>query len=149
MDIENLLRCFNARDVEYVIIGALAMPVHGYFRASRDIDLFIRATDENARKTMRALEDAGYDVTDLSVELVMTRKLLFRQYALRTDIHPYVLGAGFEGVSSRAVNTRIGEVETRVASLDDLISMKTAAGRPKDLEDLKALEKLRQRGGGR
>ncbi len=147
MDIGNLLRCFNDRRVDYVLIGALAMPVHGYFRASRDIDLFIRPTEDNARSTLDALDDAGYDVTDLEAETLLTKKVLFRQYALRTDVHPHVLGADFDGVLDRAVHTEIEGVAVRVASLEDLISMKRAAGRPKDLQDLKALEKLRDRDG--
>ena len=50
MDTENLLKLLNAREVEYVIIDATAFPVHGYLRATLDIDLFIRATPENAEK---------------------------------------------------------------------------------------------------
>lgn len=122
------------------------MPVHGYFRASRDIDLFIRPTRDNAQQALHALADAGYDVTDLGVETLLTKKVLFRQYALRTDVHPSVLGAEFEGVHEQAVPTEIEGVPTRVACLDDLIAMKRAAGRPKDLQDLQALEKLRERG---
>jgi len=144
MDIGNLLRCFNDRHVDYVIIGALAMPVHGYFRASRDIDLFIRPTADNARRVLSALADAGYDVTDLDVDVMLTKKILFRQYSLRTDVHPSVLGADFDGVSGRAVGTEIEGVPARVASLDDLIAMKRAAGRPKDLQDLEALTRLRR-----
>lgn len=147
MDIGNLLRCFNDRHVDYVVIGALAMPVHGYFRASRDIDLFIRATEDNAGNALHALADAGYDVTGLEAKTLMTNKVLFRQHALGTDIHPHVLGVDFDGVSERAVSTVIEGAEARVASLDDLIAMKRAAGRPKDLQDLEALERLRDRKG--
>lgn len=147
MDIASLLACFNARQVDYVVIGALAMPVHGYFRASRDIDLFIRPTTGNVQRTLAALADAGYDVGDLAPETLLTKKVLFRQYGLRTDIHPSVRGADYEGVRARSVATEIGGVPALAASLDDLIAMKEAAGRPKDLEDLKALRRLRDRRG--
>jgi predicted nucleotidyltransferase len=50
MDTESLLRSLNARDVQYVIIGATAFPVHGYARATLDIDVFIAATRENAER---------------------------------------------------------------------------------------------------
>ena len=50
MDTEGLLRSLNAHDVEYVIIGATAFPVHGYARATLDVDVFIRPTTENARR---------------------------------------------------------------------------------------------------
>lgn len=147
MDIANLLRCFNDRQVEFVVIGALAMPPHGYLRASRDIDLLIRPTEENAQRTLAALADAGYDVRDLSAETLRTKKVLFRQYALRTDVHPFVLGGMYDGIHARSIDTVIAGVHVRVASLDDLIAMKEAAGRPKDLEDLRVLRRLRERRG--
>jgi predicted nucleotidyltransferase len=147
MDIASLLACFNARQVDYVVVGALAMPPHGYFRASRDIDLFIRPTVHNAERVLAALADAGHDVADLTPDTLRTKKVLFRQYSLRTDVHPVVLGADYDGTRARSVATAIGGVPVRVACLDDLIAMKEAAGRPKDLEDLKALRHLRDRRG--
>lgn len=62
MDTESLLRSLTAHDVRYVVIGATAFPVHGYARATLDIDIFIEATPENARRTLAALKDVGYDV---------------------------------------------------------------------------------------
>jgi predicted nucleotidyltransferase len=150
MDIGNLLRCFNDRHVEYLVVGAFAMPVHGYIRASLDIDLFIRPTPENAAAARDALADAGCDVTDLAAETLRTRKVLFRQHALRTDIHPYILGVEtWEAVRARAVESVIDGRPIHVPCLDDLIAMKEAAGRPKDLEDLKALRRLRERAANR
>jgi len=48
MDTEDLLRFLNARRVEFVIIGATAFPIHGYARATLDIDIFIRPEPQNA-----------------------------------------------------------------------------------------------------
>ena len=50
MDIESLLKSLNARSVRYVVIGATAFPVHGYARATLDIDIFIEPTAENGRR---------------------------------------------------------------------------------------------------
>ena len=93
MYIENLLRSLNARDVRYVIIGATAFPVHGYARATLDVDFFIEPTEENARNTWAALRDFGYDVTDLAVKDLLTNEILIRQYWLETDIHPFAAGS--------------------------------------------------------
>ena len=68
MDIESLLRSLNAHEVEYVIIGATAFPIHGYARATLDIDLFIRPETRNADRLLKGLRDFGYDVQDLTVE---------------------------------------------------------------------------------
>ncbi len=144
MDTEKLLRSLNARRVRYVIIGATAFPVHGYARATLDVDLFIEPTEENARRVREALSDFGYDVSDLAIEDLLRKKVLIRQYVLQTDLHPFVAGATFGEVWDHRVESRLGQTPTSFASLDDLIRMKQAAGRPKDLEDLKVLLKLRE-----
>ncbi|HEY6547550.1 MAG TPA: DUF6036 family nucleotidyltransferase [Vicinamibacteria bacterium] len=143
MDIEGLLKSLNARSVRYVVIGATAFPVHGYARATLDVDLFIEATLENAMRTREALIAFGYDMSDVTVDELLSKKILIRQYALETDVHPFVKGATFAEVWARRVEDRIGETPTAFAGLDDLIRMKQAAGRPKDLEDLRVLCKLR------
>lgn len=145
MDTESLLKSLNAHNVRYVIIGATAFPVHGYARATLDIDIFIEPTESNARRVREALIEFGYDMTDVTVEDILTKKILIRQYILETDIHPFVTGVTFEEVWRNRVQDMLGQTPTCFASLDDLIKMKQAAGRPQDLEDLKALLKLRQR----
>lgn len=148
MDIEGLLKSLNARRARYVVIGATAFPVHGYARATLDIDLFIEPTAENAARVRQALADFGYDLTDVTEEDLLTKKILIRQYVLETDIHPFVAGAEFEAVWSHRIEDRIGETPVAFAGLDDLIRMKEAAGRPKDLEDLKALRRIKRRSTG-
>lgn len=144
MDTESLLKSLNAHNVRYVVIGATAFPIHGYARATLDIDIFIDATADNAERTLAALRDTGYDVTDITVEDLHTKKLLIRQYVLETDIHPFVAGVSFEEVWKNRVEDVIGQTRAFFAGLDDLIRMKQAAGRPKDLEDVRILLKLKQ-----
>ncbi len=145
MDISNLLKSLNDRRVQYVVIGATAFPTHGYVRVTADIDILIASTRENAQRALEALAAIGYDVTDLTVEEVLTKKILFRQYILAADIHPSAAGATFETIWRNRVQDTIEGVPVFVASLDDLIRMKRAANRPKDREDLKALNKIKQR----
>ena len=145
MDIESLLRLLSENAVEFVVIGASAFPAHGYSRATLDLDLFIRPDADNARRTMTALREFGYDVTDLSVEDLLTKKVLIRQYIVETDIHPFVTGTTFEKVWARKVEGMYGDTPVFYASLDDLIEMKRAAARPKDLDDLAFLLELKRR----
>lgn len=144
MDIPRLLKLFNAHQVKYVVIGATAFPVHGFSRVTLDIDLFIEPTVENAACARQALQAFGYDVTDLTIESMLAKKTLFRGYGLQSDIHPFVTGVDhFATVWSARVHGAIEGVPTNFASLDDLIEMKRAAGRGKDLDDLRYLEKIR------
>ncbi|MBW2407161.1 MAG: nucleotidyltransferase [Deltaproteobacteria bacterium] len=144
MDTESLLKSLKEHKVQFVIIGATAFPVHGYSRATLDIDIFIRPKKSNAEKTLIALEKFGYDITDITVEELLTKKILIRQYLVETDIHPHVKGVSFDNVWQNKVKAKFGDTFAWFASLDDLIKMKKAAGRPKDREDLKYLLKLKK-----
>jgi predicted nucleotidyltransferase len=123
VDIEGLLRSLNAHKARYLVIGATAFPVYGYARATLDLDLFIDATDDNAARVRAALVEFGYDLTDVRVE----------------ELGVFT----FEQAWAGRVEDRIKDVPVLFASLDDLIRIKEAAGRPKDLEDLRILRKLR------
>lgn len=145
MDVEGLLKSLKEHKVRFVIIGATAFPVHGYSRATLDIDVFIEPKRANAERTRAALKAFGYDVSDVSVDELLSHKILIRQYVVETDIHPFVKGISFQRVWTNRVKAKLGETFAWFASLDDLIAMKKAAGRPKDKEDLKFLHQLRRR----
>lgn len=144
MDTEGLLKLLKEHRVRFVVIGATAFPVHGYSRSTLDIDIFIKPNIKNAEKTLNALKYFGYDVTDVKIDDLLTKKLLIRQYLVETDIHPFVKGANFEDVWKNRVRAKYGNTFVHFASLDDLIKMKKAAGRPQDLEDLKYLIRLKK-----
>ena len=144
MNAEKLLKLLKENRVKFVIIGATAFPVHGYSRATLDIDIFIKPEEENASKTLKALKEFGYDVTDVTTDDLLTRKVLIRQYLTEADIHPVVTGVTFKKVWENKVKARFGKTFVWFASLDDIIKMKKAAGRPKDIEDLKYLLRLKK-----
>lgn len=143
MDIENLLKLLKEYRVKFVIIGAMAFPRYGYSRVTLDTDIFIEPTGKNAEKTWKALKKFGYDVTDITIQDLLTKKLLIRQYAVETDIHPFVTGLTFDEAWKHKKSGKIGNISVYFSSLDDLIKMKKAAGRSKDKEDLKFLRKLK------
>lgn len=58
-DFKDLLCEFNAQGVEYLVVGAHALAAHGHVRATKDLDLWIRPTPDNARRAMRALAAFG------------------------------------------------------------------------------------------
>ncbi|MBN1392422.1 MAG: nucleotidyltransferase [Sedimentisphaerales bacterium] len=145
MDAEKLLKSLKENKVRFVIIGATAFPIYGYSRATLDIDIFIEPKTQNAKRTREALAGFGYDVTDITVDDLLTKKVLIRQYLVETDVHPFVTGTDFESVWGHKVKGKFGDTFVWFASLEDLIKMKKAAGRVKDIEDLKYLLKLKRR----
>ncbi len=145
MDISKLLKSLNEQRVRYVVIGATAFPTHGYVRLTADIDILIEPTKENAGRMLAALAAVGYDVTELDVDEVLQKKILFRQYILATDVHPSAVGVTFDAVWRHRIHDTIEGIPVEIASLDDLIKMKRAANRAKDREDLKALQEIKRR----
>lgn len=140
--VEQLINLLNKNKVIFVVIGAYALPVHGYTRATGDIDVFIKPTPQNAEKTLKALKEFGYDVTDITVKSLLGKKLLVRGYMLDTDIHPFVKGINFKNIWKDKVKSKIYTVECWFASFKDMIKMKKAANRVKDKEDLKYLVEI-------
>jgi predicted nucleotidyltransferase len=145
MDTERLLRLLKENKACFLVIGASAFPVYGYARATLDIDIFIRPDHRNVERTMKALEQFGYDLMDLTPEDFMKNKILIRQYTVEADFHPFVKGARFEDIWKNRIKAKFGNTEVYFPSLDDMIKMKRAAGRIKDREDLKYLTKLKEK----
>lgn len=145
MDTKTLLHSLKENQVKFVIIGATAGIAHGYSRLTQDLDLFVEPTKENFRRLFKALDNFGYDLSETSVEEAVKKKLLFRGYLLRTDIHPSVKGISWDELWKRKKTFSFLGEEVYFSSLDDLIKMKQAAGRAKDMEDLKYLTEIKKR----
>ena len=145
MEVKELLKLLREHKVRFVVIGATAFPVHGYSRATLDIDLFIKPEASNAKRVLKALSEFGYDVSDITIDDLLTKKVLIRQYLVETDLHPFVKGVTFDRIWANKTKAKFGDSFVWFASLDDLIKMKQAAGRPKDIEDLKFLRRLKQK----
>ncbi|MFO7979260.1 MAG: nucleotidyltransferase [Candidatus Aminicenantes bacterium] len=145
MDTEKLLRSLKENNVDFIVIGASAFPVYGYARATLDIDLFVRPVSENIKRIVKALEQFGYDLKDLSYDDLLTKKVLIRQYMVEADIHPFVKGVTFDEVWKNKIKADYGSTEVYFPSLEDMIKMKKAAGRAKDKEDLKYLERIKNK----
>src|SRR5690606_5399501 len=95
--------------------------------------------------TLNVLREFGYDTQDLTAQDLLDNKILIRQYAIETDIHPFVTGITFDEVDQGKVYEKIDGVLVAVAGLNELIKMKKAANRPKDQEDLKFLEEIQRK----
>ncbi|PKN00646.1 MAG: hypothetical protein CVU78_00295 [Elusimicrobia bacterium HGW-Elusimicrobia-2] len=141
---ENIISSLNENKVEYVIIGAFAFSSIGYTRDTLDIDILIKPEIKNIRKCRTAIESLGYDFQDMTDEDILKYKILFRGQSNRLDIHPSVKGVTFKEIWKNKKTECLGKTKGYFASLNDLIKMKKAAGRPKDIEDLKYLEEIKK-----
>ena len=143
-DYRDILVALVEQDARFLVVGAHALAVHGYPRATVDLDIWIDASPENAQRVWRALAAFGAPLDDLDVtENDLMRPNVVAQFGLppnRIDILTGVSGLTFETAWHNRIEGTIEEVLVPVISLDDLVKNKRASGRDKDRADLKGLQ---------
>ncbi len=142
-DFKECLALFNAHRVEYLLIGGYAVAVHGFPRATQDMDLWISASRENAEKVLAAVHEFGFPLQSLSADdFTEPGKVVWMgNPPLRIDILNEIGGVKFSECVKRRVLVDIDGMPTPVIGLADLKINKKAAGRLKDLADLEELPK--------
>lgn len=141
-DYRDLFAEFNAHSVEFLIVGAYALAVHGHLRATKDLDVWVRPSEENARKVFRALQAFGA-VTEGLTETDLAMPGVFVQLGVapvRIDVLSSIDGVGFEQAWANRVAATYGDQPVFVISRADLIINKRASARLQDLADVEALE---------
>ena len=141
-DFRDLFAEFNAFRVEFLIVGAHALAVHGQVRATRDLDVWIRPDPGNARRAIEALNSFGAPTRDLTVEELSQPGLVFQIGVppVRIDVITSISAVEFEEAWEARVPTRFADQEVSALSRDHLIRNKRASGRTQDLADIEALE---------
>lgn len=144
-DFLDLLSAFNAAEVRYLVVGAYAVGVHGHPRATKDLDVWIETSAENAGKVMHARRAFGAPMEDIEARDLETPGTGFMMGSppRRIDVLTKVDGVRFEEVAPRAIEASFDGVPTKVIGLEDLLTNKRASGRLQDLADVRVLERLR------
>lgn len=150
-DFLDLLTALNAVEARFLIVGGYALGVHGRPRATKDLDVWIEASADNARRVMQALRDFGAPLGDLAETDLATPGTGFKmgQPPSRIDILTQIEGVRFGDAWPRRIEASFGSVRCGVLGRADLLANKRAAGRPQDLADVAALERLEKAKGNR
>ncbi len=151
---DRILKTLIDADVRFVLIGGLASQVHGSPSLTGDVDICFALDSANLVRLADALTsmvairrgldpgiNAPIDHRSLRAGDAFTLSTRFGDLDLLAHPDPRL---DFESLSARSIAAEIFGVELRVASLDDLIAMKAAAGRPKDRIELEILGALRE-----
>lgn len=145
-DFLDLLRSLLAADARFMIVGAYAVGVHGRPRATKDLDVWVEPSSENAPKVMRALIDFGAPLMGLTIKDLETPDvgLQIGVAPVRIDVLTQISGVSFQEAWPAHIEAEFAEgVRCAVIGFDDLLKNKRAAGRPQDIADVAALERLR------
>lgn len=134
----------TSHQVRFVLVGGHAVAIHGYPRYTADLDLFVEPTPDNARRLRAALLEFGLGrATPDEVSLATAGKVfMIGRLPMRVDLLTRISGVEFDEAwnAREIVETSAGP--TAVLSAPHLIANKRAAGRPKDLADVAALEEV-------
>jgi len=140
-DYKDLLNAFHAHGVKYLIVGGYAVIFHAQPRATKDIDLFIKADATNAQATYGALAEFGMPLNNIRPEDFADRSNFFRfgNAPCGVDILPELPGVDFDQAWERRVEGVIDPgtgLQAFFISKEDLIASKLASGRLRDLADV-------------
>ena len=140
----DILRCLNKAGADYIMVGGWAVNLHGYVRATIDLDIWILADQENARRVYAALGEFGAPLGEVKPEDLAADGTIFQigVAPCRIDVINKIDGVGYADASPRAIRKVIDGVPVRIISREDLIANKRASGRTKDLADAEILEGL-------
>ena len=141
-DYRDMLSILNDEGVEYLVVGAHALAAHGYPRATGDIDLWVRCTEENAKRVWQALCRFGAPLQDLTLVDLVTPDIVF-QIGIeprRIDLLTSIEAVTFEEAWPRRKSIVVDAIPIFVIGRDDLLKNKKNTGRTKDRADAEWLE---------
>jgi predicted nucleotidyltransferase len=140
-DFVEFLKLLNAHHVEYLLVGGFAVAIHGYPRATADMDVWVARNQANAERIVLCLREFGFDTPNVTPELFEDPDRIVRmgEAPLRIEILMEIDGVSFDDCYSRADEQMVDGSPVSVISLNDLKVNKRASGRPKDRDDLENL----------
>lgn len=161
-DLERILAALGRSGGRYLVVGGVAVVLHGHPRMTADLDLVVQLERDNAMKILEALRALGYrprapvPVEDFADEFKrrewieakgLTVFSLWSPTFPATEVDLFVREPfEFDSAYARAIDVLVGGETVKLAAIEDLIALKQAAGRDKDRMDIEALAGLRDNG---
>jgi hypothetical protein len=157
-DLERTLAALEHAHVEYLIVGGVAVVLHGHLRVTAGLDLVVKLEPTNVQRAVVALEGLGFRprapvaAAELADAEIRERWIREKGLAVFSLWSPELPGFevdlfvrepfDFAATYARAVRVQLDACTATVIALADLIALKEAAGRPRDQEDVRALRAL-------
>lgn len=153
MFIQKLIQSLIKHDVNYAVVGGYAVALHGAFRGTMDIDLVIQVDEQAFLHAEQALTNIGLqprlpvkasEVFHFRDEYINNRNMIAWSFVNPNNPAEMVDIIITENLNNMNSVTKQGfGLDIQVLAIEDLINMKQKSGRPQDLEDIKALERLK------
>ena len=141
-DFKEFIELLNVHSVRYLVVGGYAVAFHGYPRYTKDLDVWIELSPENADNIIKALEAFGFGSLGLKTEdFLEDDQIVQLGYPPnRIDILTTLKEIKFEDCYKERIEIEIQGVKINFIDLENLKQNKRATGRPQDLADAENLE---------
>lgn len=144
-DFKDFLRALNSNKVEYLLVGGLAVVLHGHARVTGDMDIWVNSTEENYKKLVKAFFEFHMPVFDMTLSKFLDNEshdvFKFGRKPVAIDIMTAVKGLNYSECEKMATIFNHEDIPIRTLHLTHLLQAKKAAGRHKDLDDIEQLSK--------
>src|SRR5215207_773844 len=136
-DFKEFIESLNACDVQYLVVGGYALAAHGRPRYTKDLDVWLAQTPDNAEKLVKALERFGFQSLGLQAAdfLVPNQVIQLGNAPVRIDLLTSVSGITFDQCFPNRMVVTIDEIPVNFVDLENLKKNKRASGRLQDLAD--------------
>ncbi|MDC0357460.1 nucleotidyltransferase [Oligoflexia bacterium] len=157
-----ILEKFECEGISYIIVGGLAVVLHGKARLTTDVDFIVALDQENCLKVIKVLSDLTYypripvnpkDFADPQIRSAWIKEKGLTVMSFYSNANPLIgvdlfveCPTNYDDMLKRAVYKELGEIKVRVAAINDIIDLKRISGRPKDIDDIKDLELILNEG---
>ncbi len=139
-DFKEILSIFNAHEVRYLVVGAFAVMKYSEPRYTKDLDVWVEASDANARRVYAALAEFGAPLSEVSVaDFASEGFFQMGQPPVRIDIMMSVDGVVFADAWPNRQSGDFDGIPAVFIGRDDLLIAKAAAARPQDIIDIQSM----------
>lgn len=141
-DFREFIESLNSNKVKFLVLGGYALAFHGHPRYTKDLDIWLELSSENADRTMKALEDFGFGDLDVSKEDLLSVGMVVQlgYPPNRIDLINSPDGVTFAECFETRIAVDLDGTTIPVIDIDNLKKNKKASGRAQDLADLEKLE---------
>jgi predicted nucleotidyltransferase len=147
-DFRDFLKALNNQEVKYIMVGGMAVILHGHSRVTGDMDIWVECKEENYQKLAKAFHQFGMPLFDMTLQKFLSVKendvFSFGRNPVGIDIMTAVKGLDFNETYCLSEIFDDDGLPIRLIHINQLIEAKKAAGRLKDLDDIKQLQRKRK-----
>lgn len=147
-DFRDFLTALNKQEVEYMLVGGMAVILNGYVRTTGDMDVWVNKTKENYKKVVKSFHQFGMPMFDMTEEKFLSDEFdvwMFGVSPIKIELMTAVKGLQFDEAFKISQLHDDSGLLVRYLHMNSLIEAKKAAGRYKDLDDIHQLQRKKKK----